>query len=110
MGLHELTREDRLQLMKFVCSFAWADLRIADQERTFVQKMVRRLRLAKDEQEQVEHWLVLPPRAEELDPADIPVEHRSLFLRTAREMIEADGEISEEEADNFELLAELLEG
>lgn len=110
MKLDHLTREDRLQLMKFICSFAWADLRIADQERGFVQKMIRRLKLAKDEKEQVESWLTLPPRAEELDPADIPVEHRSLFLRTAREMIEIDGEISEEEADNFELLAELLEG
>ena len=28
-----LTREDRLRLMKFVCSFAWADLEIQDEER-----------------------------------------------------------------------------
>jgi uncharacterized tellurite resistance protein B-like protein len=106
--LSEMTREDRLQLMKFVCSFAWADLRIADQERDFVAKMMRRLRLAKAEKEIVEGWLELPPKAEELDPSQIPLEHRQLFLTTAREMIEADGEIADEEAINFELLAELL--
>lgn len=110
MAISKLNSEDRLQLMKFVCSFAWADLRIADQERDFVKKMMRRLKLAKDEKETVEGWLTLPPPADELDPGQIPLEHRQLFLTTAREMIEADGEIAEEEAINFELLAELLAG
>jgi hypothetical protein len=96
--------------MKFVCSFAWADLQIADQERKFVQKMVRKLKLAPDEEKQVQGWLELPPRAEELDPAQIPPAHRKLFLATAREMIAADGEIAEEEQENLALLEALLSG
>lgn len=108
MRLNELEKEDRLRLMKFVCSFAWADLQIAESERKFVHKLVRKLRLSDDEKRQVEQWLDLPPSAEELDPTQIPDAHRALFLTTAREMIEADGEIAEEEVENFELLEQLL--
>ena len=108
MRLTELSKEDRLQLVKFVCSFAWADLEIAEAERTMVRKLVRRLKLDADERALVEEWLEVPPRAEELDPAQIPDEHRALFLTTAREMIEVDGEIAEEEVENFELLEQLL--
>lgn len=106
--LNELTKEDRLKLVKFVCSFAWADLQITDSERRFVQKLVRKLKLDDDERRQVEDWLQVPPRAEELDPAEIPRAHRELFLSTAREMIEADGEIAEEEVENFALFQQLL--
>jgi uncharacterized tellurite resistance protein B-like protein len=108
MTLSELTQEDRLRLVKFVCSFAWADLEIADSERNFIHKLVRRLKLADDERAQVEEWLDIPPRPEELDPTEIPREHRALFLSVAREMIEADGEISEEEVENLSLFEQLL--
>jgi uncharacterized tellurite resistance protein B-like protein len=106
--LKQLSKEDRLQLMKFVCSFAWADLEIQDSERKLVHKLVRKLKLDADEKRQVDEWLELPPTAEELDPTQIPREHRKLFLQTAREMIEADGEVAEEEAENLELLEQLL--
>lgn len=108
MRLNELERDERLRLMKFVCSFAWADLEIAEPERRMIAKLVRKLRLDEDERRQVEEWLELPPPAEELDPTQIPRDHRALFLSTAREVIEADGEISEEEVENFELLEQLL--
>lgn len=106
--MNELSKEDRLRLMKFVCSFAWADLRIEDSERKMVRKLMRRLKLDADEKRQVEDWLDLPPPAEELDPGLIPDAHRALFLQTAREMIEVDGEVAPEEVENFELLAQLL--
>lgn len=106
--LSQLSKEDRLRLVKFVCSFAWADLQVADSERTFVHKLVRKLRLDAEEKKLVDDWLEIPPRPEELDPAEIPREHRALFLSTAREMIEADGEIAEEEVENFALFEQLL--
>lgn len=108
MKISQLSKEDRLRLMKFVCSFAWADLHIAESERKMVQKLVRRLKLNKDEKQIVEGWLEIPPKAEELDPTQIPDSHRALFLTTAREMIEIDGEIAPEEVENFELLEQLL--
>lgn len=103
-----LDREDRLRLMKFICSFAWADLEIQDAERSFVGKLVKQLELDEEEQKLVQGWLELPPRAEELDPMEIPKEHRELFLETARAMIVADGRIDPEEAENFELLEQLV--
>ncbi len=106
--LKKLDRADRMRLMKFVCSFAWADLRIADQERKFVHKMVRRLELDATETKQVETWLELPPRADEVDPNEIPREHRALFLDFAKDIIGADGEVSEEERENLALLQMLL--
>jgi uncharacterized tellurite resistance protein B-like protein len=108
MKISQLSKEDRLRLVKFVCSFAWADLHIAESERTMVRKLVRRLKLDQEEKDIVEGWLEVPPKAEELDPGQIPNAHRALFLTTAREMIEADGEIAPEEVENFELLEQIL--
>ena len=106
--MNQLSKDDRLRLMKFVCSFAWADLKIAESERKMIRKLMKRLKLNKDEREIVDGWLEIPPRAEELDPGQIPDAHRALFLTAAREMIEADGEIAPEEVENFELLEQLL--
>ncbi|MFW6049573.1 MAG: TerB family tellurite resistance protein [Myxococcota bacterium] len=103
-----LDREDRLRLMKFVCSFAWADLEVRDEERDFVARMVRSLELDPEERAQVEQWLQTPPRPEEVDPAEIPRSHRELFLRSARAMIASDGEVDPNEAENLELLEDLL--
>ena len=106
--LKNLSREDRLRVMRFVCSFAWADLEIKSKERTLVRKMVKELHLEPDEAKLVEEWLEIPPRAEEVDPASIPKAHRQLVLDAARRMIKADGNIDPEEAENFALLEALL--
>ena len=106
--MKQLDREDRLRLMKFICSFAWADLEIQDEERAFITKLITELELDEAEQAQVERWLEIPPRAEELDPAEIPRSHREIFLETARAMIVADGRIDEDEAENFALFEALM--
>jgi len=106
--LDALSREDRLQLMRFVCSFAWADLEITDREREFIVKMVIRLGLDDAEQEQVAQWLEVPPRADDLDPGDIPREHRQLFLDAAKAMILSDGIVEDVEAENLVILDQLL--
>jgi hypothetical protein len=106
--LKNLSKEDRLRLMRFVCSFAWADLHVHQKERDFVHKLVKRMHLSPAEAKQVEGWLKVPPRPEEVDPADVPHAHRELFLDAARSMIAADGEIHPEERISFELLEQLL--
>ncbi len=106
--MQALDREDRLRLMRFICSFAWADLEVQQEERSFVGKLIQQLDLDEDEVAQVEGWLKVPPTADELDPAEIPREHRQLFLDTARAMIVADGKIDADEAVNFDLLEQLL--
>jgi len=106
--LDALNKEDRLQLMRFVCSFAWADLEIADAERDFIVKLVIRLKLDDEEQEQVAQWLEVPPPADDLDPADVPKEHRQLFLDAAKAMILSDGSVEDVEAENLIILDQLL--
>lgn len=106
--LNSLAKEDRLRLMKFICSFAWADLEIAEAERTFVAKMSHKLGLTEEEIATVEGWLKVPPRAEELDPEQIPTEHRQLFLDAARAMVIVDGRVDPEEAENLALFEMLV--
>ncbi len=106
--LNKLSRQDRMRLMKFVCSFAWADLQIQDEEREFVQKMVRRLELDADERAQVDGWLEVPPLPEEVDPSQVPLAHRTLFLETVRGVIAADSKVDPEERENLQLFEMLL--
>ena len=106
--LEKISHEDRLQLMRFVCSFAWADLDVQPEERAFVRRLVERLHLDERERAQVSRWLDVPPRPEDVDPQDVPPEHRRLFLEAARQLVAQDGVISDIEAENFELLEQLL--
>lgn len=108
MSINELPKEDRLRLMGFVCSFAWADLEIQEGERDLVRKLVRQLDLSDDESQQVEAWLEVPPRAEDVDPNDIPAEHKQIFLNIALQMVGADGNVDQAEMENLSLLEQLL--
>ena len=108
MALNVLSPEERLQLMKFVCSFAWADLEVADEERSFVGKLIDRLGLSHDEIALVEEWLEVPPPPEEVDPTQIPRAHRQLFIDAARAMVVVDGRIDPEEAENLALFEMLV--
>ena len=108
--LASLAREERLRLMKFVCAFAWADLEVQSEERAFARRMVSRLALGPDESAQVEAWLQVPPRIDDVDPVQIPREHRKLFLDTLRELVLADGSVDEQEQASLALLEDLLTG
>jgi uncharacterized tellurite resistance protein B-like protein len=55
--LDEMTREERLLLLRFVCSFAWADDRVREEERALVRRYLDKLRLVDGEQRQVQEWL-----------------------------------------------------
>ena len=106
--MQELSHEERMRLMRFVCSFAWADLRVSDEERRVVGQMILRLHLDGNERKLVESWLEVPPTAEELDPNQIPRDHRDLFLDAARAMVAADGVVNDAERDSLTLLEQLL--
>lgn len=108
--LDSLDRDQRLRLMKFVCSFAWADLEVQDAERRFIARMVRRLKLDPDEIALVEGWLQVPPPAHEIDPSEIPASHRRVFLDAIRGLIEADGDVAEKEAESLALFEALVQG
>ena len=106
--LADLSREERLLLMEFVCSFAWADLEVKPEERDLVAKLIRRLELDDDEAEQVNQWLDTPPPLDDLDPARVPRAHRVKFLRAVESMVTVDGEVSPEERESLIIFAQLI--
>jgi uncharacterized membrane protein YebE (DUF533 family) len=106
--LSSMDRDARLQLVKFVCSFAWADLEVNEAERKFVHDLIERLELDSDERIAVEGWLSSPPDPDEIDPQEIPVEHREIFLQTTLALIGVDGELAPEETENYNLLSQLV--
>ena len=81
--LSQLSQDDRLKLMKFVCSFAWADFEVRPEERAFISRLIRGLELDREEELAVHRWLDVPPSIEEIDPASVPHAHRRLFLDAA---------------------------
>ena len=106
--LDQLDRRDRLRLVEFVCSFAWADLEIKPEERVFISRLIRSLDLDEEEDLKVQQWLDRPPRIDDLDPTSIPQAHRRVFVEAIEGLISADGEISDEERDSFEIFKQLL--
>ncbi len=106
--MDQLNRDDRLRLVKFVCSFAWADLEIRPEERIFVDHIVRSLELNDEDQSKVAGWMQIPPSPESVDPTRIPLAQRKLFLDSIEGVIAADGEVAPEERENLALLKELL--
>jgi uncharacterized membrane protein YebE (DUF533 family) len=83
-------------------------LEVRPKEKAFIHRLVKKLHLDDKEAKMVEEWLKVPPRAEEVDPARIPQQHRKLFLETVKAVAAADGEIDEEERESLELLEQLL--
>ena len=106
--LDELSKDERVLLLKFVCAFAWADLEVQEQERDFVKLLLERLQLSEEESQQAAAWLKYGVPAEEVDPNRVPRKHREIFLRCAHQVIAADGEIDPNEAENYQLLKALL--
>ena len=94
--------------MKFVCSFAWTDLEVSQSERDLVMRMCGSLRLTDGETAQVEQWLELPPRAEELDPTTVPPDHRQMILTAIEQMVAADGKVVPAESESLQLFRDLV--
>jgi uncharacterized tellurite resistance protein B-like protein len=108
--LDEMTREERLLLLRFVCSFAWADDRVREEERALVRRYLDKLRLGDGEQRQVQEWLDRPPPAESVDPDLVPAAHRVAFVRAIESIIAVDGEVAPVERDRLIELANKLRG
>lgn len=104
----DLDTESRLRLVRFVCSFAWADLEVHATERALVSKLLDQFELDEDEKAQAERWLKLPPPPEDVDPTDIPLEHRQLFLNTILQVVGADGVVDPNEMETLSVFEKLL--
>lgn len=104
----ELTPFERVNLMKFVCSFAWTDLNVSQAERDLVMRISGSLRLTDAETRQVEGWLEVPPPIDEVDPTSVPPAHRQLFLTTLDMVVKADGKVVGAEHESLALFRDLI--
>ena len=66
------------------------------------------LDLNDEDQSKVEGWMAAPPSPESVDPTQIPLAQRELFLDSIEGVITSDGDVAPEERENFALLRELL--
>ena len=103
-----LTTAERMNLMRFVTSFAWTDLKVTQVERDLVMRMVGRLSLTEAEGKQVAKWLEKPPQIDDVDPTDVPLAHRQLFYTVAEMVAKADGVVPAER-DALRLFRDLLD-
>jgi uncharacterized tellurite resistance protein B-like protein len=106
--LDGLTVSDRLELLKFLCAFAWVDLEVSEKERLFVQRILALANLDESATKQVEEWLHVAPSPGSLDPQNVPTAHRRLFVDAIRAVIFADGKIDPEERAALERLKSAL--
>lgn len=107
-GLEELDSVERMRLLRFVCSFAWADLEIAESERAYVAKLMSQLDIDDQEKAEVKGWLAMPPDPDTVDPTEIPREHRQIFLKKVLELVMADGVVDSHEVESFAIFEQLL--
>ena len=98
----QLSRDERLLLLRFVCAFAWTDLEIREGERQFVQRLMDRMQLSAEDRQEVAGYLHVAPPPEATNPKLVPVAHRQLFIDAVRALIYADGEVDVEERERFE--------
>lgn len=108
--LNQLTVEEKTRLIRFMCSFAWADLDVSERERRLIGELIRKLDLPDGIAAEAESWLDHPPSEEDLDPYDIPLEQRRLFVEAAAEIVRADGVVDIMEVENFAIFEALLGG
>ena len=101
---------ERMNLLRFVTSFVWTDLKVSQTERDLVMRIVGHLNLTDAETKQVAAWLQVPPNVEELDPTAVPPEHRQLFLRVMEMAVKADGRVVPAERDSLALFRDLMNG
>jgi hypothetical protein len=104
-----MTAAERMNLMRFVCSFAWTDLRVTQTERDLVMRIAGRLALSEAETQQVSAWLKVPPPADSVDPTEVPAAHRQLFVHAAQMVTQADGRVVPAERESLALFRDLLD-
>ncbi len=71
-------------------------------------RLIERLELDPAERREVREWLRVPPEAGAVDPTDIPLAHRRLFVSAVEGAIAADGDVAPAERENLRLFRALL--
>lgn len=107
MNLDHMDMDTRRRLLAVACVAAWSDLEVQDQERTVVQELASELALGEEGRLLAKKWLSEGPP--EVDPYEIPREHRAAFFQALARVIESDGRIDPRESETLRLLRELID-
>jgi len=107
-SMHSLSPTDRLQLLRFVCFFAWIDGVMHPQERSLIVRLANGFGLSRQELRVVKGWVKSPPRPEDIEHQRIPIEHRQLFLSAVQAMIAVDDNIDPRESQAAKRLERML--
>lgn len=105
----EMSRDERMLLLRFVCAFAWTDLTIHQGEQKFVERLLERMQLSRDDRAEALAYLHVAPSPEATNPKLVPKAHRRVFIEAVRALIYADGEVDAEERERFEKLKTALD-
>ena len=106
--LDGLKPAERELLFRFLCAFAWVDGEVSDEERRFVRRLMAKVELTDAERLDVESWFLHAPESKSVDPAQIPAEHRRLFVDSMRALIFMVGLVTESERAYLEELKRAL--
>ena len=106
----EMSRSDKLSLMRFMCNAAWGDVEIQPEERTYILKLADKLDMDEDDVAQINGWLKSPPPIDDVDPTVIPQRLRETFLEEMEAIIAVDGVVTDDESEMIGLVKALLSG
>ncbi len=107
LSLPRRSPSDALDLLRFAASFLWADLRIDDDERSFLEQLARELGVD-DARDVVAALLARPPEPDSVDPSRVRPALADAVRAVALRAIAADGRVEEPEMDLFDVLDALL--
>ena len=93
-----------MQLFKYMCAFAWADMEIQHQEREMIERLIISLELSNDQRQTVLQWLDQPNTIPEIDPYDVNPDFREQIYQAAQAVVLSDGELTFNERDMLALL------
>jgi uncharacterized tellurite resistance protein B-like protein len=108
-AMQNLDSEQRLRLLKLVCTMAWADDEVQYDEKGFIAKLMFQLKMPAAEIRQVKQWLASPPE-DDVKVEDIPPEHRAMFLQVCHGVLSADGVVTDQEKQALARIEALLGG
>lgn len=107
--LENLDRTTRLRLLRIVAAAAWVDGEVQPHERAFVEKLLAKLPITKEERTTALGYLDMAPHPAEIDPTKVAPEYREVLVKLVWQVLGADGKMTDDELAAAKELEELLQ-
>ena len=97
-----------MQLFHFMCTFAWADMEIQQEEREMIERLMISLNLSPSQFQTVLTWLDDVRSLPDIDPYEIHPDFREQIYQAAEAIVLSDGEVTFNEKDMLDLLRQVF--